>query len=304
VSLRTTDFDELARSVNVWDATFRQMAGGRFSGAVTGVRVGAVGVSRITLSHTVQLRGVLRRPAYLFTPVVGRTSRAVWRGNGLRPGQVNLVGPETHIDHLSAPAADYLMVAVDRDRLHEVGGGLSGIDLGDYLRGRLAVGPPPRAFLQLLARIRGLLARPLAPGEQAGAEAELLRLIARSVVSGDPTLEENAPPASRLRIARRAEEFMLANLARPVTVLEICRVLDVSERTLQYAFQERFGMTPKAYLKAHRLNAVRRELKVADPTAAAVHEIAGRWGFTHPGEFAADYRRLFGELPSATLARG
>jgi AraC family ethanolamine operon transcriptional activator len=32
-----------------------------------------------------------------------------------------------------------------------------------------------------------------------------------------------------------------------------------------------------------------------------VHEIARRWGFWHIGEFAADYRRLFGELPSQTF---
>jgi AraC-like DNA-binding protein len=32
-----------------------------------------------------------------------------------------------------------------------------------------------------------------------------------------------------------------------------------------------------------------------------VNEIAARWGFDHAGNFAADYRRLFGELPSQTL---
>jgi AraC family ethanolamine operon transcriptional activator len=32
-----------------------------------------------------------------------------------------------------------------------------------------------------------------------------------------------------------------------------------------------------------------------------VREIAQRWGFWHTGEFAAAYRRLFGELPSQRL---
>jgi AraC family ethanolamine operon transcriptional activator len=55
-----------------------------------------------------------------------------------------------------------------------------------------------------------------------------------------------------------------------------------------------------AYFRAVRLNAVRQELKTAKD-AATVHEVAQSWGFWHGGEFAAAYRRLFGELPSQTL---
>jgi AraC family ethanolamine operon transcriptional activator len=74
----------------------------------------------------------------------------------------------------------------------------------------------------------------------------------------------------------------------------------VSERTLHYAFQEVRGLTPMAYFRACRLNAVRQGLKTVADTAS-VQQIAQRWGFWHPGEFAAAYRRLFGELPSRTL---
>jgi AraC family ethanolamine operon transcriptional activator len=94
---------------------------------------------------------------------------------------------------------------------------------------------------------------------------------------------------------------MQANLMTPLSVLELCRELGVSERTLHYAFQEFRGMSTMAYFKASRLNAVRQELKAAPASTASVHEIAQRWGFWHTGEFAADYRRLFGELPSQTF---
>jgi AraC family ethanolamine operon transcriptional activator len=56
-----------------------------------------------------------------------------------------------------------------------------------------------------------------------------------------------------------------------------------------------------AYFKALRLDAVRQELKTAPAGTTTVRLIAQRWGFRHTGEFAADYRRLFGELPSQTL---
>lgn len=77
----------------------------------------------------------------------------------------------------------------------------------------------------------------------------------------------------------------------------------VSERTLQYAFQERFGLTPAAFLKARRLAAVRSELLHARPAGASVSQVVAQFGFWHSGQFAADYRRAFGELPSETLKR-
>lgn len=76
---------------------------------------------------------------------------------------------------------------------------------------------------------------------------------------------------------------------------------NVSERTLQYAFRERFGMTPKSYSMVMRLNAVRRQLKEANPKKNLVLEIARQHDFWHMGKFGADYKRLFGELPSRTL---
>jgi AraC family ethanolamine operon transcriptional activator len=93
---------------------------------------------------------------------------------------------------------------------------------------------------------------------------------------------------------------MRACLGEPLSLLDLCRELGVSERTLHYAFQEVRGLSPMAYFRAFRLNGVRQELKTA-PDTATVREIARRWGFWHTGEFAAAYRRLFGELPSQTL---
>lgn len=63
-------------------------------------------------------------------------------------------------------------------------------------------------------------------------------------------------------------------------------------------------MGPMAYIKLHRLHGIRRELLTADPRAVTIGGLALRWGFLNAGHFARDYRRLFGELPSQTLAGG
>ena len=57
---------------------------------------------------------------------------------------------------------------------------------------------------------------------------------------------------------------------------------------------------PHQYLQALRLNGLRRALR--DPAGpGSVQEAAARWGFWHLSACAAEYKRMFGELPSMTL---
>jgi AraC family ethanolamine operon transcriptional activator len=112
-------------------------------------------------------------------------------------------------------------------------------------------------------------------------------------------------PTKRKRdVALRVAVDYIIESDDPVTsIQELCSVANVSERTLEYAFRERFGQSPKAFTLTHRLNNVRKMLRHADPDADRIHEIAGLHGFFHTGQFASDYNRLFGELPSETLRR-
>ena len=109
-------------------------------------------------------------------------------------------------------------------------------------------------------------------------------------------------PAERLRVARRADEYLHANGWRPVTIAELCAATGARERTLHIACREHLGLPPGAYLRVLRLHAARRDLRELGP-ATTVTDTATRWGFFHFGEFSAAYRRLFGELPSRTAGR-
>jgi AraC family ethanolamine operon transcriptional activator len=96
---------------------------------------------------------------------------------------------------------------------------------------------------------------------------------------------------------------MEANTNKPITVLELAQASGSCVRTLEYVFRDYFNVTPKTYLKSRRLVAVRHELLRSLPSESLINEIANRWGFWHMSQFAADYRRFFGELPTETLNR-
>jgi len=96
----------------------------------------------------------------------------------------------------------------------------------------------------------------------------------------------------------------LANNSVPVSEMEsLCQIAKVSERTLQYAFMERYGIAPNVFVKRWKLNSARRLLSQSNPSSHSVAEVCTRLGFQHPSQFTQDYKHLFAELPSQTLAR-
>lgn len=104
----------------------------------------------------------------------------------------------------------------------------------------------------------------------------------------------------RKTIVDTAREFLLHNKERAITLSELCEACHTSRRTLQNSFESILGLSPIQYLRYTRLNGVRRDLKQAK-AHETVGDIAAHWGFWHLGQFAKDYKNVFGELPSETL---
>ncbi|MCG8307222.1 MAG: helix-turn-helix domain-containing protein [Cytophagales bacterium] len=86
-----------------------------------------------------------------------------------------------------------------------------------------------------------------------------------------------------------------------VKVEDICERVGVSERTLEYAFKEKYSVSPKTFINGMMFNKVRKELRRG--ASHKISDVAAKYGFWHMGQFAADYRTWFGELPSDTIKK-
>jgi AraC-like DNA-binding protein len=102
----------------------------------------------------------------------------------------------------------------------------------------------------------------------------------------------------------RALEVINSNELENILASELCKYAGCSQRTLEKSFLKRFSVTPKKYIKCLRMAGVRRSLTQFDTQgSASIIELAGIHGFWHMGQFAADYRSIYGELPSESLKR-
>jgi AraC-like DNA-binding protein len=97
-----------------------------------------------------------------------------------------------------------------------------------------------------------------------------------------------------------AIRFMQRNLARPLTTGEIAAAAGMSERSLRRQFQSFTGRPPIAFHRHLRLEAARKAL-CDDDAKVDITTAAGMHGFNHLSHFTGQYRRRYGEMPSATL---
>ncbi len=130
-------------------------------------------------------------------------------------------------------------------------------------------------------------------------EEHIATLFWLSVMADDNTAACEA--SSVPNYLRRAEEFIVANLTDPPSLDKIAHVANVSVSTLTRFFKKRYGVGPVSFMKRRRLEMARDQLLMARDEGKTVTTVAMGLNFFHLGQFAIDYRKIFGESPSETL---
>lgn len=300
VRQQTCDIQQHAEEHQGWDLQLMQLSSGCFKGQMVQFELDGLSLIRESSNQALLKRGALSRHQVSFNfPLSKPCDPLICLGRRYDYGGVLAVMggelPEIRV----AADLDVLSLSVDYQKL----AGLS--DETQEAIERLQSGPcylPSFSSYQALTRLFDLSCQWL-----------VLRpdLVCRSVLSDaflghivDALAQgavESVMPSERKRVVDRAREVIDAHHDEPVSIPSICHDIGVSQRKLQYCFQEYLGVSPATYVRLFRLNAVHRSLACGD--AWQVQDAAIRWGFFHLGHFAMAYRQLFGERPSETLER-
>jgi AraC-like DNA-binding protein len=133
-------------------------------------------------------------------------------------------------------------------------------------------------------------------------EQALIEAMATCLSTGE-VRENRSALRQHATIMRRFRRAIEEKSDQAIYLPELCASIGVSERTLRICCQEQLGLSPKRYLMLRRMHLAHRALRENASAATTVTEIATRYGFWQFGRFAGEYRSIFEELPSATLAR-
>jgi len=275
------------------------------------LRGSAVGFSRMRYGAAVRVRPQEFDSFFLVQlPLSGvdelRTGAQTTRSHA---GLATVHGPGDAICMNWSPDCAKLAIRIEREALERQACALTGGRLRRPLRFQADMGTRGgsglfwrQAVLQMVRGLRGGQSPLLHPLMRTQFEQLLITGLLTSQPNSISDLLQ-APPGELLpRHVRLAEDYMRAHLDAPISNELLAAQVSVSVRTLQSGFRKHRGVSPMRYLRELRLSRVREELlDRSQPRSVTV--LATRWGFFELGRFSAEYRRVFGELPSTTLAR-
>ncbi|WP_321822628.1 MULTISPECIES: helix-turn-helix domain-containing protein [unclassified Burkholderia] len=298
------DADEQARNLIGSRQTYDQLAAGCFVGTLTQLPLDTIQLFHETTSHALRQVCEVCGDAYWFGIPLVRDHEARLDARRIDVGTLACQPSNTEFELLTPARFSIHGVVVRGDALRLYSEQIEQCEPNEPLLAQSVM----KVGEAQLARLCALLARrlhhavtafaPISDAQQNILQAEVLAALFDVCVLPLDNIP-GAMQSRRRRIVDQARDYMLAHRTRPVGVPELCAQLHVSRRTLQYCFQDVLGMAPTTYLRALRLNGARRDL--CGDTASSVQDVAAAWGFSHLGQFATDYRRLFGKRPSETL---
>ncbi|QNP67682.1 AraC family transcriptional regulator [Streptomyces genisteinicus] len=204
--------------------------------------------------------------------------------------------------------ARYTITMFDAALLDQVAGGDERRDGPVRFTGRTPVDEEAgRRLGRTVAFLRDTVLGGPAPAAEGLVVSTALRHLAAVALTSLPgTLTAHRPRPVDGRDAgtatlRRAMTFIEENAHRDIGLSDIAAAVRVTPRAVQYAFRRHASTTPLGHLRRVRLAHAHGDLRAATTEVSSVLDIAARWGFAHPGRFAAAYRDAYGASPSDTL---
>lgn len=303
------DFDQYANSMLKWDIEFNQLVGGQFRGSFKQIILPNVIVQKFYLNKSQSIRGTAPEGYYNFSLGIIPQGKTIWRGKQLSDNEIAVYPMSAELEGITPNDFNSYEIAISKKLLRKVSNYLGIDDLDNYLKFDEICRCDPlkiNRFRYLLnTHINYKFVDPLVCPKREfikQAEYEVAESLLKTIIISESNIGY-LQTDNRMKAVGKVEELIADMNDDRLTVLDLCEAVKVSQRTLEYAFKNKFNITPKQYLNRMRLNKVRRTLQNPDVQNTKIIDAANQYGFWHMGQFAKDYKKLFGELPSDTLKK-
>ena len=281
--------------IRYWDLDYRQLSAGGFEGSLKQLLSQNVLLTYARYQGSLDHRGATP-PGYRTFVIPLYTCRDfLWRGHQITQNDL-LIFPNSNELHGSSNSNfEVFTISVHLDYLEQL---IDDLCLKKISNKQEVV----RMDVHVAQELQSLATTIIRSSGGEAAQVLARKLAEKLVIAAAESSPKRIANLRRRDIAvDKVLEFVRGTPIPTSELAQLCRIANISVRTLEYAFKERYGIAPTTFVKRWNLNTVRRQLLAANPAETNLSAVCQRFGFLHQSQFAADYKKLFAELPSETL---
>ena len=301
------DFDELCGNMRSWNLDYRQLEAGSFSSELLMFGGNTMIFGREKLGRRLHQAGASPQGLITFGLLVNPKTCIRWRGYDVSGDMLCIFPQGGELDSITHDDFDVFPISISEESFNQSCELLELPDITTLINNIEVFRCNPKKISELRSWLLSVYHN-LITGADTFKSAVYLKQLEQDLINRlIRILVEPHHPVSMKPMRKRdkallaAENYIAESGSNQITIAELCLVANVSERTLEYAFREQYDLTPKSYTLIHRMNNVRKQLRKSNAGKGTISEIARLHGFWHMGQFSADYKKIFAELPSETL---
>ena len=308
-----TDFEPYKEEAALWNLDFKLLSKGKFDTSFMFSTNEKFQVAKAKMNGKVQHLGLCPK-GFVTISIPGTINNEYIFLNKKTTGKELLISPEHGaIDGASFDGFEVFTIAIEKEYLLQTIDSLKYKNAKSYFKGDEVHVPLDIIFLTSFIEKANIFINSSKVESENGIitdnktdifKFDDILLLILNLLEGSKLQQSKTPKRKRELALKKALELINDdNFKDMPTVSQLCNYTGVSERSLQYAFLEKFQVTPKEYILAVKLLKINNKLMVNDGNNIKISDIAVDLGFWHMGKFSADYKKKFGELPSTTLKR-
>lgn len=313
--------DEAASTMKGWQIDVLQMSPGKLNYSLSMTQLGHIQIFREHADKPLLKRGMASPGSLVFNFVLQAQGRGRLSGRAVDPEAGLVIDGDKLPEIITPNHFDLIFIVVDREWLrgrigehicHQLSSGAGrfgnftlwneqGLALSKLLPAAM------RDFYTvssqtLLYQAKNSELTEVKVGDDTALLEELVLDTLLAVLNSVHKIEPVSETGHK-RLIDQARTLMMSNTLERQSMSQVAAQLGVSRRHLQTCFNSAVGIPATEFVRAERLNQVRKALVEARRAGRAVSigDVAADWGFWHLSRFASDYRDMFGELPSETL---
>jgi AraC family ethanolamine operon transcriptional activator len=302
------NFEVFASTLGGYDIDVKQIDCGSFKALIQQIQCGAVFINRFTFTRRIEINGNPPPGVRTFGIPTENCQPFIWRGQPSDGNTIQIYKSSTELELITNPEFEAIDVSISDADFNALNSQWGLPDLDEIVASREMATCDPAVMHRLRKTLRHICQVVDSNPDELNQNANLQNLVknevpymlAQALVSSEVFLGK-ASPYKRSQVLKKALEYIQSTTGEVVSIRDFCRHTGVHERTLQRAFFDTYGTTPKYYMRAFRLNNAYKALLNSDADTTTVTNVAINLGYCHMSQFAADYHNLFGELPSETL---